>query len=96
MLHDFFIEVSYARAIMKRTTLLLATALTLTTAVTLRAQSQQQYKNEVSIEVLDGFRYITANGIPDHVTGPFPNRGQPPLHLAAALRLSRPRQARAR
>jgi YHYH protein len=64
---------------MKRTTLLLATALTLTliTAVALRAQSTPQYRNEVSIEVRDGFRTITANGIPDHVTGQFPSRGNP-------------------
>ncbi len=66
---------------MKRTTFLLttglATALTLATAAALRAQSQASYKNEVSIEVRDGFRYITANGIPDHVTGQFPNRGNP-------------------
>ena len=60
---------------MKRTTLFLATALT--TAVALRAQSTQQYKNEVSIEVREGFRTISANGIPDHVTGQFPNRGNP-------------------
>ena len=62
---------------MKRTTLLLTTALTLTTALALGAQSQQQYKSEVSIEVREGFRYITANAIPDHVTGQFPNRGNP-------------------
>ncbi|MCA8999324.1 MAG: YHYH protein, partial [Planctomycetaceae bacterium] len=33
--------------------------------------------NRVSIEIRDGFRYITANGIPDHETGQFPNRGNP-------------------
>lgn len=33
--------------------------------------------NEVRIEERDGFRYITANGIPDHRPGMFPNRGNP-------------------
>jgi hypothetical protein len=34
-------------------------------------------RNEVSIEIRDGYRYITANGIPNHPTGRFPNRGNP-------------------
>ncbi len=34
-------------------------------------------ENRVKIEVRDGFRYIDANGIPDHQTGAFPNRGNP-------------------
>lgn len=29
------------------------------------------------IEVRSGYRYIDANGIPDHATGSFPNRGNP-------------------
>jgi hypothetical protein len=33
--------------------------------------------NEVKIEVRDGYRYITSNGIPDHPTGQFPGRGNP-------------------
>lgn len=33
--------------------------------------------NRVKIEVRDGYRYIEANGIPDHQTGAFPNRGNP-------------------
>lgn len=33
--------------------------------------------SQVKIEVRDGYRYITANGIPDHATGAFPNRGNP-------------------
>lgn len=32
---------------------------------------------EVRIVVRDGYRIVTANGIPDHVTGRFPNRGNP-------------------
>ncbi|MCX6368337.1 MAG: YHYH protein [Armatimonadetes bacterium] len=66
---------------MKRNTLFLITGLatTLTATIALRAQSQTAggFKNEVKIEVREGFRYITANGIPDHVTGQFPNRGNP-------------------
>jgi hypothetical protein len=33
--------------------------------------------SRVKIEVRDGFRYITANGLPDHKTGQFPGRGNP-------------------
>jgi hypothetical protein len=35
------------------------------------------YKPEVDIDVRDGYRFIAANGIPDHPTGQFPNRGNP-------------------
>jgi hypothetical protein len=31
----------------------------------------------VKIDVRDGFRHITANGLPDHETGRFPGRGNP-------------------
>jgi hypothetical protein len=31
----------------------------------------------VDIEVRDGYRYITSNGIPDHTPGQFPNRHNP-------------------
>jgi hypothetical protein len=34
-------------------------------------------KNEVSIEIKDGFRVITANDIPEHRVGRFPNAGNP-------------------
>lgn len=34
-------------------------------------------QNEVEIEVRGRFRYITANGVPEHKTGRFPNRGNP-------------------
>jgi len=34
-------------------------------------------KSLVSSDIRDGFRYITANGIPNHETGRFPNRGNP-------------------
>jgi hypothetical protein len=33
--------------------------------------------SEVRIEVRDGVRYISSNGIPDHPTGQFPNRNNP-------------------
>jgi hypothetical protein len=33
--------------------------------------------NRVSITTRDGYRYIDCNGIPDHRTGAFPNRGNP-------------------
>ena len=33
--------------------------------------------NSVHIETQDGYRYITANGIPNHDTGTFPNAGNP-------------------
>ncbi len=35
------------------------------------------YTPEVKFEVRDGYRYITSNGIPDHITGRFPNSGNP-------------------
>src|SRR4051812_10107293 len=31
----------------------------------------------VKIDVRDGFRHITSNGLPDHETGRFPGRGNP-------------------
>jgi hypothetical protein len=34
-------------------------------------------ENRVEIAVRDGYRTITANGIPDHETGQFPTRGNP-------------------
>lgn len=53
-------------------------ALGLAAIATALAQTQaSRYASEVKIEVRDGYRYITANGIPDHVTGAFPNRGNP-------------------
>jgi hypothetical protein len=42
-----------------------------------RLSGGRSYKSEVKIEVKDGYRYITANGIPDHPTGAFPNAGNP-------------------
>ena len=41
------------------------------------AYSQAPGPNECKIEVRDGYRYINSNGIPDHPTGQFPNRGNP-------------------
>jgi hypothetical protein len=34
-------------------------------------------QNECNIEAKGAYRYITSNGIPDHSTGQFPNRGNP-------------------
>ena len=39
--------------------------------------SNSTLKNEVEITIKDGFREITSNGIPNHATGAFPNRGNP-------------------
>ncbi|MBA2116531.1 YHYH protein [Bremerella alba] len=41
------------------------------------ANSQPPGDNQVSIEVVGDQRIIRANGIPDHQTGSFPNRGNP-------------------
>src|SRR5437016_4392394 len=35
------------------------------------------YKHECQMVIKEGYRYITSNGIPDHPTGQFPNRGNP-------------------
>src|SRR5262245_5318441 len=32
---------------------------------------------KVSIEIRDGYRWITSNGLPDHQAGQFPNRNNP-------------------
>ena len=42
-----------------------------------RAAAAGSYKHECTIEIREGYRYITSNGIPDHATGQFPNRGNP-------------------
>src|SRR3954452_1435266 len=34
-------------------------------------------QSSITIEVRDGVRYITCNGLPDHQTGQFPNRSNP-------------------
>lgn len=41
------------------------------------ATERPRAENEVSIELERDSRVIRANGIPDHLTGPFPNRGNP-------------------
>ncbi|MEZ6090631.1 MAG: YHYH protein [Pirellulaceae bacterium] len=41
------------------------------------ATSEPSQESEVSIEVVGDLRVITSNGIPDHKTGAFPNRGNP-------------------
>src|SRR3569833_2150878 len=39
--------------------------------------SSVQFDPQVSIQIRGDFRYIDANGIPNHDTGDFPNRGNP-------------------
>lgn len=41
------------------------------------ALGQAKAKNEVKIVIEGDYRIITANGIPDHSTGAFPNQGNP-------------------
>ena len=41
------------------------------------SQGQAPYKPEVKVEIKEGYRLLTANGIPDHPTGRFPSRGNP-------------------
>ena len=41
------------------------------------AVSQSQWRNECTAQIRDGYRYVDSNGIPDHSTGQFPNRGNP-------------------
>src|SRR5882724_1030384 len=64
--------------------------------------------NRVSITITGGERVITANGLPDHAPGQFPNRGNPntklsllshrgiPLHLPLLARNTRSRFLQAR
>jgi len=40
-------------------------------------QNQNNARSEVTIQVRGAYRYVSANGIPNHVTGTFPNRGNP-------------------
>jgi hypothetical protein len=59
--------------------------------LTARSQARQsQFKPEVKIEVLDGHRYITSNGMPDHPTGRFPNAGNPNTIAPQSYRLRVP------
>jgi hypothetical protein len=44
---------------------------------TLRPQVSGANSNRIDIKVVDGQRCFTTNGIPDHPTGKFPNRGNP-------------------
>ena len=43
-----------------------------------RARSRSNsFENKVDFVIENDFRYVVANGIPNHETGPFPNRGNP-------------------
>ena len=43
----------------------------------LTALSEILPRSECKIELKNGYRYFTANGIPNHATGQFPNSGNP-------------------
>jgi len=43
----------------------------------LASGSRSQPDAKVSIEIRDGYRWITSNGLPDHQAGQFPNRNNP-------------------
>jgi len=44
---------------------------------TLHADVKPAFASEVKITIEDGVRIIRSNGIPNHLTGEFPNRGNP-------------------
>ena len=74
---------------MKRSTLVIGALIVAGTSVAtgaliryrqVRGQSaivQTPYQNQVSIVVQGDYRVITSNGIPSHLVGAFPNRGNP-------------------
>lgn len=55
-----------------------------------KAADGADLKNVVAIEVKDGYRYITSNGIPDHPRGQFPGRGNPNTVSAQSYKLRVP------
>src|SRR4051812_36631727 len=48
--------------------------------------------SSISIEIRDGVRYITCNGLPDHETGQFPNRSNPGTITAQHYEFQMPAQ----
>ena len=71
---DYFLLLKNATKLVLVMTLVLGAALVISKLQNARAAESQ---NQVTISLREGFRYITANGIPNHVTGRFPNRGNP-------------------
>ncbi len=61
----------------RRAALYTCTAVALAIGLGLLASGARAQSNQVEITVEDGYRYIRANGIPDHPTGRFPNRNNP-------------------
>jgi hypothetical protein len=55
----------------------ISTSVALTIIIALLANAATAQQNRVEISVEDGYRYIRANGIPDHPTGRFPNQSNP-------------------
>ena len=47
------------------------------TLIAVNAARADDDGNQVTITIKGEYRYITANGLPDHTTGRFPNRGNP-------------------
>jgi len=56
---------------------LVSIIVTLVVLVEYSIQEVQAAKNQISITIKNGKRCFVANGIPDHPTGKFPNRGNP-------------------
>ncbi|MEP2774304.1 MAG: hypothetical protein ABJQ29_17305 [Luteolibacter sp.] len=52
-------------------------------------------ENQVTIELKDSFRVITANNIPDHVVGKFPNPGNPNTISAQKVEIKLPLKPKA-
>ncbi len=52
-------------------------------------------KNEVKIEINDGFRVITANNIPSHLVGKYPNPGNPNIISPQKVELKLPLKPKA-
>ncbi|SNZ06857.1 YHYH protein [Cohaesibacter gelatinilyticus] len=71
-----------ARQIIKASGLMVATSL-----LTLAANSAQAHNNQVTIKDQGNKRCILSNGLPDHSTGSFPNRGNPHTISAQSIRL---------
>jgi hypothetical protein len=63
-----------AKSIFTSATILATIAMPLAVSV---SYGQSAGQSVCKIEVRSGYRYIDANGIPDHATGQFPNRGNP-------------------
>jgi YHYH protein len=61
-----------------------------TTVTLVPATAQPPAASEVSITTEGDRRIITANGLPDHATGPFPNRDNPHAVRAQSYRYTMP------